>query len=296
LNAFWKRDANFEANEEEREHVWTACGLCVEIDSAHREDGNELDEFQGHRLLEKLGHTQTVQEMRAHLREIDIDFNRKISLTEYLISKYLIDWHVLVNASQGDNSEVVARASQALDAAKHALDLATEAENKASEARKNAAEAKQQADDALAELEAKEKEHADAIAEKDRIANDDTLGIVKRNRAKAEKAQLESQDPMPLRTAKIHQEATTRKLTKALNKAGMAESAAHAASVNAQNAFADAETALNDAVNSGGSAEGALWWLDRELEEARKRMPRHKLKQLEAKVAAAKAEAAAAHA
>eukprot|EP00968_Pinguiococcus_pyrenoidosus_P004691 scaffold302_cov247-Pinguiococcus_pyrenoidosus.AAC.17 len=56
------------------------------------------------------------------------------------------------------------------------------------------------------------------------IASDMSLGVVKRNKAANEKAQLEAEDPMPLRVAKIHQEATTRKLTKALNKAGQVPS------------------------------------------------------------------------
>lgn len=293
LNAFWGRGPNFEENTDARDHVWEAVHKCEEIDHTKKEDGNELDEFQAHRLLEAMGHTLTVAEMRKELREIDIDFNRKVSLTEYLVSKFKVDWHVLVNASQGDNSEAVQAASAKLDAAKLALNVAQEAEAKATAAREAADEAKRQADEALADLQAKEKAHADAIAEKDAIGADESLGIVKRNKAKNEAAQLRSQDPMPLRTAKIHQEATTRKLQKALNKAGQAEAAAKAAAQAALATFNEAEQMLNDAVNAGGSAAGALWWLDKELEEARRRLPRHKLRQMEKEVAAAKARAQA---
>eukprot|EP00968_Pinguiococcus_pyrenoidosus_P001374 scaffold62_cov256-Pinguiococcus_pyrenoidosus.AAC.32 len=232
--------------------------------------------------------------MRAQLRSIDIDSNNRISLSEYLIGYYTIDWHFLVTAPQGDNSDRVARASRALDAAKLALDVAVQSEQQAAEARRHGEVAKAQADEALADLQAREKELADEIAAKDALANDQSLGIVKRNRAKAEKAQLEAGDSQPLRTAKILQEATTRKLTKALNRAAQAEAAARAAAQNAQVAFADAEQALNDIIEAGGSAEGSLWWLERELEEARKRMPRHKVKELERRVAAEKEKAAAA--
>ena len=36
-------------------------------------EGHSLDEFQSHRLLEAFGQTMTIVEMRAALKEIDID-------------------------------------------------------------------------------------------------------------------------------------------------------------------------------------------------------------------------------
>jgi hypothetical protein len=67
-------------------------------------DGNELDELQAHRFLESFGETLSVAEMRNALREIDLDFNKKVALIEYLVFKYKKDVNVnkLVNATQGN--------------------------------------------------------------------------------------------------------------------------------------------------------------------------------------------------
>lgn len=52
------------------------------------ETGNELDEFQAHKFLESLGETLTVVAMRDRLRQIDLDFNRRVALIEYLTVRY----------------------------------------------------------------------------------------------------------------------------------------------------------------------------------------------------------------
>ena len=52
------------------------------------ETGNELDEFQAHKFLDSLGETLTVVAMRDRLRQIDLDFNRRVALIEYLTVRY----------------------------------------------------------------------------------------------------------------------------------------------------------------------------------------------------------------
>ena len=87
LNAFWKAGPNFEENPEEAEAVWTYVAKCVELDR-RGEEGNELDEFQAHQLLEKLETALTVKDMRKVLTAADVDFNKYVSLCEFLIYKY----------------------------------------------------------------------------------------------------------------------------------------------------------------------------------------------------------------
>lgn len=48
----------------------------------------QLDEHQAHIFLEKKGEAATVVEFREKMRQIDIDFNKKISVLEYLLFKY----------------------------------------------------------------------------------------------------------------------------------------------------------------------------------------------------------------
>jgi hypothetical protein len=56
---------------------------------------------------------------------------------------------------------------------------------------------------ALASVNAQEKAFKDAIADLEAKSNDESLSTVKKNKAKAELAQLKQEDPLPLRKAKI---------------------------------------------------------------------------------------------
>ena len=49
-----------------------------------------------------------MQEMRNKLREIDVDFNKRMALIEYLIFRYKKNLKEVINAPQGDNKEGVA--------------------------------------------------------------------------------------------------------------------------------------------------------------------------------------------
>lgn len=73
----------------------------MKLDKANGEAGNELNEFDAHRLIEKCDSALTVQKMREVLKEIDVDFNKMVSLSEFMIYKFGIDWTLLVNAPQG---------------------------------------------------------------------------------------------------------------------------------------------------------------------------------------------------
>jgi len=48
----------------------------------------QLDEHQTHIFLEKKGEAATVVEFREKMKQIDIDFNKKVSVLEYLLFRY----------------------------------------------------------------------------------------------------------------------------------------------------------------------------------------------------------------
>ena len=206
------------------------------------------------------------------------------------------------------------------------------------------AEAKEQSENALKELQDQEAAFKKKCDDLEATGSDDSLGVVKRNKAKAELAMAKAEDPMPLRMAKIHQEAAVRKVTKAtvkvrssvlcrakatyhrpslicrsrlVQQAGAATAAAetaaklavearvaaekaaieasHAAKAAedaipaATKAFADAEAVLEEVkAKNSGTGEGNLWYIDRELEEMKRYLPKSKFAAAQAAAQAAK--------
>jgi len=266
LNGFWKDGAEAAA-----EDIWGFVHTMIEIESGapklygkrkqEVKEGCDLDEMKSHVFLEKLGNTLTVRELRARLKEIDIDNNNMMALSEYLLEHYKRKPKELVDAPQGDTDpEKLAAAQAAVAAASEALDLATEARAAAQRAQDELAAA-------VAALEAEEKAFADKLASLQAKAEDTSTGTVGRMKAKNLIAQMKSEDPMPLRKAKITQGA-------ALKRSEKATKAAEESLKAAQQAFADAEDQLEAIKKAGGGvAHGAVWWLERELTERRKFMP-----------------------
>ena len=80
------------------------------------------------------------------------------------------------------------------------------------------AKAEKAAEEVLAVLEAEQKAFDDKCAELEALGNDESKGVVKRNKAKNELAQMKSTDPLPLNRAKINQ--GVRKLKKAKEAGG----------------------------------------------------------------------------
>lgn len=326
LNAFW------EEVESNKNDIWTYTHDMIELDEKNGKEGSELEELIAHRFLEKRGETLTVREMRDLLRKIDIDSNKNLSLSEYLVFRYkaadpqaLPD---LVNSLQG-NKEAVAEAQRLLEAALAAL---AEASREADEARQADAEAQ-------AALRAAEAAEAEAVAAENRCReleaplkaaeeevraakaelqaqeeaynskkteledkSENGPGLVSRNKAKNELQQLLAEDPLPLRRAQTTTEAALRKAEKArapfkaatesaekvradavAAKQASDEAAAHAAQqrAEAEAAQAHAEASFREAeeyleVAKKSVPNGAIWWMEHELEEAKKFLPQSK--------------------
>mmetsp|Transcript_28849 Transcript_28849/g.46863 ORF Transcript_28849/g.46863 Transcript_28849/m.46863 type:complete len:332 (-) Transcript_28849:260-1255(-) len=311
------------------EMIWKYMNKFIELDLKKKKKGCELNEFDAHRFLENFGMTLSVKDMREKLREIDIDFNKHVSLTEFLIYKHEADVHKLVNASQGEaDMEKINKAQSLLEKAqadceksKEAAIKATEAAETAENSRLSAVKAENEAKKVEAELRKVQGEQTaaeDALkAEEKKLATKKenlkkksknmSLGVVKRNKAANMLQQLLAKDPLPLQKAKITQAAVVKKCQKATKKAaritGKAVEAREKAEADAKQAKAAkqasedaviaAETAIEKATEYlekvkqevKGAGKGKLWLMDRELEEAKKYMPKRALARLKKKMA-----------
>lgn len=296
--------------------------------------GTDLDEFYAHVLLETFDETLTVVEMREALKAIDVTKDSRMSLIEYLIWKYKIAVQACEKAPQGGSTEELVAAQEQLAAVEAAMrDVAAKlerqqaalaennrklkeveaaraaaeqayAELKAAEDAVRAAEAELAA--AVAELKRQEEEHANKCNSLRAKKEDESLGVVARNKASNELEQLLAEDPLPLRRAKITQEAALRKVQKerkiAEEKTAVAQAkrdelvqkerelehasqqlAAAVAELEAayddlQKQMAEAEEKLEEAKSKGGVPFGQLWLIERELYEADARLPTRRQK------------------
>jgi len=254
LNAFWNTFAAKEA-----ENAWEYVHKHQTLDPK-KADGNELDEMLAHRFLEQINSTMTITELRDYIRSIGVEKVRYVPLVHYLIARYKADLHKLVNASQGDNQEEVEKAQRMLEDAQKSLEIA---QQRAKESAKAEAELKA----ALAELHAQEQAFNNKTNDLTRKSSEG--GVVSQNKAKAELAAHLASDPLPLNRAKLNTEAATKKAEKARAEAEAALDAA-------QKKFEDADAYLKEVSSRSGSAQGSLWWINRELQEAKKYMPQKK--------------------
>jgi len=255
LNAYWD-----ELGPSEGENIWKYVQTFQKIDKRGK-TGNDLDEFEAHKFLESLGETLTVIALRERLRTIDVDNNNRMALMEYLIFKYSKPVVKTITAPQSDNKKELDEAQEMVNNAQLAL---VDMETKLQEQKKAEAENKA----ALDELHKQEEDYKNRIAALERATQEGT--VVQKNKAANELAQLKGEDPLPLRKAKISQESTVRKAEKA-------RKALEEATALAQKRFDDAQKYLDEVkAKGGGSAQGSLWWIQREITEAKKYLPKSK--------------------
>jgi len=267
LNGFW------DVMENDAELVWTWVQKMGELDQEKHAEGCYLDEFWSHKFLETLGETMTVIEMREKFRKIDADFNKKMSILEYLMFRYNIEPHAMVTAPQGGDQEQILKAQAMVDSAQKAVDAMNSALAEAKKAVEAAVQAEKENKAALEALRAEEKAFEDKKSSLEKIKNDTSIGVVKRNRAANELDQMLSEDPLPLRKAKINQAAAVKKSERATKAAEAAEAKAEAAVKNAEAKLQEALEFLQRAKAGGGVAKGAIWWMEREITEKKKYLP-----------------------
>jgi len=313
LNAFW------DPLSKEAERIWGYVKKCNELDLEKHEEGNGLDEVRAHKFLESFGETLTVMAMRDSLRKTGAiaqsDRPKLVPLTHYLLFRFNVDWHALVNTS-GDNAAEIAEAQRLLNQVISALTesdkqakLARDAENAAREQEAPFKAAQEEVDKALSDVRSQETARDNKTADLTRKSSEG--GVVSQNKAKAELAQHLATDPLPLSKAKITLEAAYKKAEKArapfdaatkeaeaaratASAAANEASAARTAASNAKRAseqakqvaeqaledarcrFQEAEAFLEEIKSRPGCAYGAIWWMDRELHEKKKYLPERK--------------------
>jgi len=185
-----------------------------------------------------------------------------MALAEYMLDALKKTPQQLVNAPQGDSDpQKLAAAQAACQAAGDALAEATSSETACKQAQAEVTAA-------LAEVHAQEKALNDKLSALEAASSDSALGAVKQNKAKNELAQLKGEDPLPLRKAKLTLSAALKRAEKATLLAQEKLGAAEAA-------FAEAEAQLEAIKKAGGgAAKGRIWWMERELTEKKKFMPK----------------------
>lgn len=291
LNGFWEEGAK-----DYKEDIWKIVHQFIECQigrpvlygkkvQTHVEDC-DLDEIKSHRILEIMGETMTVLALRKRLKDLDIDNNKKMALSEYLLDKFKKTPAELCAAPQGDvdpaelalateacekAGDALAAASEAAEAAAKTLAASQKAAAEAAEAKAasdyaqsqaEAAEAKVRAAEAelqsaLDEITALEKAKADKIAKFQAIIDDPSASGVKKGRAVQEKEAILAEDPLPLRKAKITQAAALKKVTKARKLAEEETAKATAAATAAAKAKEDADAAEKQAAADKEAADAA---------------------------------------
>ncbi|ELP85845.1 hypothetical protein EIN_282260 [Entamoeba invadens IP1] len=126
----------------------------------------------------------------------------------------------------------------------------------------------------------------------------ETAGLVAKNAAIQELAKLDNEDDLPMRRAKTTLEAAQRKAAKALkiateakevadsdaDAAAKAQEEADAAAAQAEKTVEETQKKVEEAEQylkeqqaaAGGSGQGTMWWMQRELTEKKKYMPMRK--------------------
>jgi len=271
LNAYWNQF------EQEAERVWGYVGKFADLDLQNRANGTGLDELNAHRFLESIQETLTVVSMRDALRKTgaisQTERPKLVPITHYLLHRFKVDWRVLVS-SAGDNSVELAKAQKMLDEVSKAF---AESDRQAQLARLAEAPfkaAQEELEAAVADVKRQEDEKAHKTQELTRKSGEGS--VVQQSKAKAELAQHLAEDPLPLRKAKITLEAARKKAEKARAPFEAATKLAEEALDQTRQRVAEAEAYLQEVKARPGSPHGAIWWMQRELNERKKYLPASK--------------------
>jgi len=277
-------------------------------------EGNALDEFWSHKFLESIGKTLSVVEFRQEFKKIDANCDKNMGLIEFLLWEYKQTVDELMRRPQGGETAELIKAKAMLadvetrfKVAQTALDQASVTETKAKQTKEAAVASANEATksaEAAAAAAAEQQAAVDALKSQESAYNSKTAelqakseaGGVSGMKAKNELAQHQAEDPLPLRKAKLTAEAAAKKTDKANQTAQAARESAERDRISAENAAVAAEKArlaAEEAVREGekalaaaeeyleeqkskgtGETHGTFWWMDRELAERKKFMPK----------------------
>lgn len=346
LNGFWDADKGNLSQHAER--VWSWHKLFSQLDThaatPRGADGSELDQILSAKFLEQTEQTLTSLERKAALKEIDVNNDGKMALVEYLMYVFRKQAAEVADAQQGKAQEVqacqdiidsclamlpeieanlaaqkearrevaaaLAGAKSARAEAEAALTVQIEAEAAVREALSLVEAARGELQRAVDECRRQEQAREDEMARLQGVLGDASTGIVSKGRAANQLHELRNNDPLPLRKAKLTQEAALRVMEKRERAAASkhAEAAAKTATCRTkfddlqakevelearrhelEVAVAELEASYAEMQSRMGEASaaieelkkqmcglGAVWWMERELYEADESLPRAK--------------------
>jgi len=259
LNGFWG------SAEKEAENIWKMTQKFISLDTKAKANGCELDEFMAHHFLESLGETLTVIELRAKLRKIDLDADGKMALLEYLCFRYNVGVAAAANAPQGGTPED----QKEIDAAAKVLDELSTALADLQAKLASTRKAEEELKEAVASLHKQQEAYDSECKRLEEKSKNMTFSVVLRNKAANELAQLKGKDPLPLNKAKLTQGAALKRVEKE-------RKALEVAQADTQAKADAASAALENLKAKGGASLGSMWWMDREVQEAKKFLPQSK--------------------
>jgi len=287
MNAYWNKELNFGKNEDKREALYIFTQNMMKYDPDGR-DGCDLEQFKAHQFLEKNTEALTWTKMKSLLKDLGLEFDKRVSLTEFLLTHYNIkDYKYLVNAVQDVDESLQKRLDalkKKMDEAQDKADDAAEAKREADFAHKTQMEAHEEVQKILEEIKKFQSKLSKAAAKLQAIIDDESMSQVKRMKARhelndlksgarAKRKGLKDKDPDWLRTAKIKQKAAVRREKAATKVAATAAGHAAQAKYEADAALDAAQAAFEDLKNnSTGSGDGTIWWMGRQLQDMKKYM------------------------
>jgi hypothetical protein len=299
-----------------------------------------INEIDSHHILEFIGKPVTQSAFRNYFLKIDPTFKVTMAIPLVILFFFYfdVDWKkLIVNTSQTHYDGIeIDNAKEALYRAQNKLQSTINAEQKSTQEAKEAddamynsqkqqdilskaiidcrieeegfAKTKKQAEDSLEYVMKQESDTKEKKQSLEQIINNESNGIVTRNKAKAELQIIEHEDPLPLRKARIKNENAVKKLKISTNASKNARIAAENAKERAEKAMVDAKLAKEKAVEAATNAEatiskareaidylkvlvdemmenqiipwGSLFYIDREVREAEKFLPKEKLRRL----------------
>jgi len=274
LNGFWGDGVGVE----DAGKVWQYVKKFVELDLMGPDrkgaEGTELDPFWSAKFLEDMDIALPSIERKNALRTIDVNSNGRMATLEYLAWKYKKGVKETIDAPQGDNTEAIKAAQKKLDEVSAKLTDCDTKLNASKEEKVKVEAAQKESDAAMADLKKEQDAYNAKLADLTEKSTNGT-GVAK-SKAANELAQLKNEDPLPLRKAKLTQEATARKLEKQQKALAQAIESLEAAYVSLEKAMTEAQRDLDAIKNKPGGGKGALWWMQREMFEADDRLPRAK--------------------
>lgn len=263
LKTYWSKKMKFGENPDLREHLYQA---AKDLKRRCDKGENELEQLAAHHFLEKIDAAITYTDFKSKFKDLDLDFNNKLSLTEYLVYKFDLSDMKSINQLVNAKQVVVA----GLGAAEAELEECQRDYEEAQEAHAAVTTIMEE----INQQKAAHIQKAETLTKKIEKMKGKT---VKEKMAQKVYDEHMLKAPGVDNKTEITQKAAVRKSKKANKKL--------------QKELAKAEKMVEEIKNSGVAAHAVLWWMERNLKEMEKTMSKKQFAKKMAKIDKKKAAA-----